>query len=56
MIVSPIRNIEFEGVDYGVEINETYQAGDLTYQIFREILDIQEGRIKDKFGWSKVIN
>lgn len=56
MIVSPIRNIEYQGVDYEVEINETYQAGDLTYQIFREILDIQEGRIKDKFGWSKVIS
>ena len=56
VIVSPIRNIEYQGVDYEVDINETYQAGDLTYQIFREILDIQEGRIKDKFGWSKVIS
>lgn len=55
VIVSPIKNFQYKGVNYPIQINETYQAGDLTYQIWREILDIQEGRIKDQFGWSRVI-
>lgn len=55
VIVCPVSNIEYKGEQYKININDEYKAGELTYEIFNEILGIQEGRLKDKFGWSKVI-
>lgn len=56
VIVGSVNNIEHNGVDHKIAYNEQLQAGEVTFMIRKELLDIQEGRGKDHFGWSKVIN
>lgn len=51
VIVSSVKNIEYKGKDYKIPIDEKLQAGPITFQIRKDILDIQEGRKADKFGW-----
>lgn len=56
MIVGPVDKIEYKGKEYEVPINKDLNAGDVTYQVRNEILDIQNGNAKDIFGWTRVIN
>lgn len=55
VIVCPVRLIEYKGKEYPIHINEKYQAGDLTYTIFSDLLAMQEGRIPDIKGWSRLV-
>lgn len=55
-IVGSVKNIEYKGVDYDMPIDENLQAGEHTFTIRKQLLDIQEGRMEDPFGWSQVIN
>lgn len=41
VIVSPVKNIEYNGKNYPLNINSQYKSGELTYEIFNNILDIQ---------------
>lgn len=50
MIVSSVKNIEYLGKNYNIEIGNL-GAGPITYKIRQQMLDIQEGRADDKFGW-----
>lgn len=56
VIVGSVNNIEYKGVDYSIPIDEHLQAGEVSFMIRKELLDIQEGKAHDHFGWSKVIN
>lgn len=40
-VVSPIKGIFYKGTDYNIPINEKYNAGDLTYELNKELNDIQ---------------
>lgn len=51
MIVNGVRNIEYKGVQYNIPVDEKLQIGAISYKIRQKILDIQEGRAKDPFGW-----
>lgn len=51
VIVNGVRNIEYKGVQYNIPIDEKLQIGPISYKIRQKILDIQEGRAKDSFGW-----
>lgn len=51
VIVNGVRNIEYKGVQYNIPIDEKLQIGAISYKIRQKILDIQEGRAKDPFGW-----
>jgi len=55
VIVSPVKNIEYNNKQYPLNIHPEYKSGELTYEIFHEMLDIQEGRKPDPFGWVKTI-
>lgn len=51
VIVSGVRNIEYKDVQYNIPIDEKLQIGAISYKIRQKILDIQEGRVADPFGW-----
>lgn len=51
VIVNGVRNIEYKGVQYNIPVDEKLQIGAISYKIRQKILDIQEGRAKDPFGW-----
>ncbi|KAJ2999623.1 branched-chain-amino-acid aminotransferase [Globomyces sp. JEL0801] len=56
-IVSPIKNIHFQGVDYNIPLDPSQpdsQAGPLTKRLADTIMGIQYGEIPHK--WSVVIN
>lgn len=55
VIVGSVRNIEYKGVDHPIKINEHLSAGEVTFNIRKELLDIQEGRAEDHFGWTRLI-
>lgn len=56
VIVSPIKKLEYDGQEFDIFVDKEKKAGHLTYDIFNNLLGIQEGRIPDPFGWSKIIN
>ncbi len=56
VIIGSVKNIEFKGENYKISIDEKLKAGPITASIRNDIVGIQEGRIKDPFGWSKVLN
>lgn len=51
VIVNGVRNIEYKGVQYSIPVDENLQIGAISYKIRQKILDIQEGRVADPFGW-----
>ena len=53
VIVSSVKNIEFKGTNYKIPIDEKLNAGPITFKIRKDILDIQEGKAVDKYGWVK---
>ena len=55
VIVSPVKNVEYNNQQYPLEIHPEYKSGELTYEIFHEMLDIQEGTKPDPFGWVRKI-
>ncbi len=55
VIVSPIDGIGYRDKMINIPVDRDFQAGELTYKLFKLILDIQEGRIRDNFNWTKVI-
>ena len=54
VIVCPVKEIGYEGRTYKIPINHKKKAGDLAYDLFNEILDIQHG-VKPH-PWSIKIN
>lgn len=56
VIIGSVMNIEYNGEDHPIHIEEKLQAGQHTFSIRKELLDIQEGIKEDSFGWTKVIN
>jgi len=40
-IVSPVKEIFYHGTAYKIPINEEYNAGELTYELNKELTDIQ---------------
>lgn len=51
IIVSGVRNLEYNGVQYNIPVDEKLQIGAISYKIRQKLLDIQEGRAADPFGW-----
>lgn len=51
VIISGVKNIEYRGVNYNIPVDDKLQIGPISYQIRKKILDIQEGRAQDPFGW-----
>ncbi|MCB9253038.1 MAG: hypothetical protein H6605_11260 [Flavobacteriales bacterium] len=45
VIVSPIKNLEYKGENFPVHVDPIRKAGPLTFEIFENILGIQEGRV-----------
>jgi len=43
-VVSPIKNVGFEGQDYPIPIDSKLSSGKLTYRLANEILDLQAGK------------
>eukprot|EP00331_Platyophrya_macrostoma_P030370 CAMPEP_0176444028 /NCGR_PEP_ID=MMETSP0127-20121128/22806_1 /TAXON_ID=938130 /ORGANISM="Platyophrya macrostoma, Strain WH" /LENGTH=400 /DNA_ID=CAMNT_0017829433 /DNA_START=35 /DNA_END=1237 /DNA_ORIENTATION=- len=43
-VVSPIKGLYFRGKEYTIPINEKVNAGDLTFELNKELQDIQYGR------------
>jgi branched-chain amino acid aminotransferase len=41
VIVSPVKNVSYNEKQYSLPINPEYKSGELTYEIFHEMLDIQ---------------
>jgi branched-chain amino acid aminotransferase len=52
VIVSGVKNIEYNGVNYNIPVDEKLQIGPISYKIRETILNIQEGRSPDIFGWT----
>lgn len=51
IIISGVRNLEYNGVQYNIPVDEKLQIGAISYKIRQKLLDIQEGRAADPFGW-----
>jgi branched-chain amino acid aminotransferase len=51
VIINGVKNIEYRGVNYSIPFDEKLQIGPISAQIRQKILDIQEGRTPDPFGW-----
>lgn len=51
VIVSGVKNIEYNGVNYKIPVDDKLQIGPISYKIRQKILDLQEGRSPDVFGW-----
>lgn len=56
VVIGSVKNIEFKGENHKIYIDEKLKAGPITAAIRDDIVGIQEGRIKDTFGWTRVIN
>ena len=56
VIVGSVKNIDFKGINHKIYYDEKLQAGPVTSMIRKELLDIQEGRTADKFGFTRIIN
>jgi branched-chain amino acid aminotransferase len=59
-VVSPVKGIHFDGVDYDVPIDPQIGAGKYAARFLKELMDIQYGRNEDFVGadgnpWSIVI-
>lgn len=53
-VVSPIRNINYQGVDYNIPVVQDLGAGQLTKRIADTLADIQYGRVESP--WSILIS
>jgi branched-chain amino acid aminotransferase len=51
VIISGVKNIEYNGVNYKIPVDDKLQIGPISYKIRSEILAIQEGRSADPFNW-----
>lgn len=40
-VVSPVKAIYYKGTEYEIPINEKLNAGDLTFELHKELTDIQ---------------
>lgn len=41
VIVSPVKNVSYNDKQYPLPIHPEFKSGELTYEIFHEMLDIQ---------------
>jgi hypothetical protein len=48
-----VNNIEYLGVNYPIPVDPKLNFGAISYKIRQKLLDIQEGRAADRFGWVK---
>jgi branched-chain amino acid aminotransferase len=51
VIVNGVNNIEYLGTNYKIAVDETLNIGRISHRIRQKVLDIQEGRAVDKYGW-----
>jgi len=51
VIVSPVKAIGYKGKHYPVPYDEKLQAGELAYELFNEMLDIQEGKVNHPWSF-----
>jgi branched-chain amino acid aminotransferase len=51
VIISSVNNFEYLGVNYAIPVDKKLNFGAISYKIRQKILDIQEGRAADPFGW-----
>jgi hypothetical protein len=56
VVIGSVKNIEYKGENHKIYIDEKLKAGPITAEIRDDIVGIQEGRKKDTFGWTRVIN
>ncbi len=52
-VISPVGLIQYKGVDYTINGGK---MGAITSMLYDTITGIQYGKIKDEYGWRKVIN
>lgn len=46
MVISPVKELSYKGKSYHVPIDPVKKAGELSYELFNEMLDIQNGNKK----------
>jgi branched-chain amino acid aminotransferase len=51
VLVSAVNNIEYKGRNYPVPFDKVLNIGVISNKIRQKLLDIQEGRSPDKYGW-----
>ena len=51
VLVSSIKNIECDGINYEIPYDKELNFGKIAYKIRSQLLAIQEGRAEDKFNW-----
>jgi branched-chain amino acid aminotransferase len=51
VIVSGVSNIHYKGTNYPIPVERTLNIGKISHQIRKSLLDIQEGRAEDRYGW-----
>ncbi len=56
VVIGSVKNIEYKGENHKIYIDEKLKAGPITAEIRDDIVGIQEGRKKDTFGWTRIIN
>ena len=54
VVISPVKELSYEGKSYKIPIDPEKKAGELAYELFNEILDIQTG--KKKHEWCVELN
>ena len=55
VVISSIKNIEYDGVNYPVPYDKKLNFGAIAFKIRANLLGIQEGRIEDPFDWVRRI-
>ena len=51
-VISPVGGFGYQGKDYVVNGGE---MGEISKMLYNELTGIQNGRLKDKYGWVDVI-
>lgn len=51
VIVSGVKEIHYKGVDYAIPVDKQLGIGQISFEIRKKLLDIQEGRSPDVFNW-----
>ena len=54
MVICPVKELSFKGKRYEIPVDPVKKAGELSYELFNEILDIQTG--KKPHPWCVTIN
>ena len=52
-VIAPVGKFGFKDEEYVIN---NYEAGPVSEHLFKELTDIQYGRVPDRFGWTLTID